>query len=158
MGSTLNKRKCGCGQFIATHDNGTLKRHTRQSLPLADRVKARRVRCQYSGKFPPAIVRMRFDVNNQLDNRIALVTESLKLSKAENNKELIAECQTRLRELNAEKYPRTQILLSHKREGTRKAQKMYTRHVSGGQVKNRKRYSVTVMRTETFTGPGLVAS
>lgn len=146
MGSTLNKRKCGCGQFIATHDNGTLKRHTRQSLPLADRVKARRVRCQYSGKFPPAIVRMRFDVNQRIEREVCQVTGTER-----GTTEFI-------KGLRSKKYPRTQILLSHKREGTRKAQKMYTRHVSGGQVKNRKRYSVTVMRTETFTGPGLVAS
>lgn len=87
MSSTLNKRKCACGQFITTHDNGTLKRHTKRDefLTLArsaygtdvlitSPAEPRRVRCPLSGKFPPAIVRMRYDVNRRIDAEIVKVT------------------------------------------------------------------------------------
>lgn len=146
MSSTLNKRKCGCGQFIATHDNGTLKRHTRQSTYLHEfatgKTTVTRVRCHYSGKFPPAIVRMRYDANQRIEREVCHVTGTEK-----GTPEFI-------KGLRSKKYIRTQILLSHKREGSRKSQKAYTRHVSGGQVKNRKRYAVAVATVVGLsTGP-----
>ena len=142
-----SKRKCGCGQYIITHDNGTLARHTRYNIratrpEINSGLEPKRIKCQWSGKFPPAVVNMRYDANNRIDRRIQLAQESLKLAKAENNKELISEIQIRLQELNTEKYSRTQIMLSHHREGSRKGRKAYTRHVSGGQVTSRKRFSV----------------
>lgn len=160
MSSTLNKRKCACGQFIATHDNGTLKRHTRPGLlDIMNRnyTPPKRVHCHYSGKFPPAIVRMRFDVNARQDREIksleakaALTAVALKDSTSADEKELF---KARLKMLNdavrfteAAKYPRTQIMVSHAKEGSRKARKADTRHVSGGQVTSRKRFTVAVAR------------
>lgn len=64
----INLVTCSCGELVETLDNGTMARHTRHNI-VARRAEInsgqapRRVRCRWSGKFPPSVVAMRAQTN-----------------------------------------------------------------------------------------------
>lgn len=64
----LKKALCCCGQWRDQLENGTMSRHTRHNIGATAAeirlgVEPERIKCLWSGKFPPAIVDMRKYVN-----------------------------------------------------------------------------------------------
>lgn len=69
----LKKAQCGCGQYKPQLENGTMQRHTRFNNQGDQwQGKSIRVRCEWSGLFPPAIEEMRLDTNRRdAQNQVA---------------------------------------------------------------------------------------
>ena len=66
----LKKARCGCGQFKDQLENGTMQRHTKPAEQTS--TGWHRVRCEWSGLFPPAVEEMRLDTNRRdAQNQVA---------------------------------------------------------------------------------------